>query len=159
MDKLIPLIDYILEQDLPQPIGRTAGQMVKYALFLKQKLDLWMFVPCKLVDGIWIALEYNPMFPDYEMVKEIALKETTEKSSDTHNLYIELKEYQEAKDRCLFDGIKYTPAKNKDSYDIVRICKETSVINYPKFWKDKTVESLIPYNLILTETAKKIINS
>ena len=143
MDKLIPLIDYVLEQDLPQPIGRTAGQMVKYGLFLRQKLELWMFVPCKLVDDVWIILE-EPVY-------------TEPSNMYYNNSYV--KEYKEAKDRCLFEGVTYIPAEDKNSYDIIRICKEISVINYPKFWKDAIVESLIPYNLILTETAKKIINS
>lgn len=135
MDKLIPLIDYVLEQDLPYPIGRTAGQMIKYALFLKQKLEIWMFVPCKLVDGIWVVLEEKKPFQDHYY------------------------EWEEAKERCLFKDIKYTPAKNKDSFDSVSICKEVSVINYPKFWERKTVESLISYNLSLTASANKIINA
>ena len=143
MDKLIPLIDYVLEQDLPQPIRRTAGQMVKYGLFLKQKLELWMFVPCKLVKSVWIVLE-EPVYIN--------------PSNKFYNAdYV--KEYQEAKDMVLFEDIKYTPAKNKDSYDIVSICKEVSVMNYPKFWEGKTVESLISYNLSLTASAKKIINA
>ena len=135
MDKLIPLVDYILEQDLLQPTGRTAGQMVKYALFLKQKLEIWMFVPCKLVDGIWVVLEEKKPFQDHYY------------------------EWEEAKERCLFEDIKYTPAKDKDSFDSVSICKEVSVINYPKFWERKTVESLISYNLSLTASANKIINA
>lgn len=144
MDKLIPLIDYILEQDLPQPIGRTAGQMVKYGLFLKQILELWMFVPCKLVDGVWVVLE-EPVY--------------TEPSNSYYNAdYV--KEYQKTKERCLFKDVEYVGAKLPNHFSIIRINKSLSTINYPKFWNSGvTIESLIPYNLNLTETAKKIINS
>ena len=142
MDKLIPLIDYVLEQDLPQPIGRTAGQMVKYGLFLKQKLELWMFAPCKLVEGVWVVLK-EPLKRNYSNV-------------NINNSYH--KEYQEAKDRVLFEGVEYIPAELPSHYCIVRIGEPLASINYPSFWDGVTAESLIPYNLTLTESAKKIIN-
>lgn len=148
MDKLIPLIDYVLEQDLPQPIRRAAGQMVKYGLFLKQKLELWMFVPCKFVDGVWIVLEEPE---NYDCKKKCPFKndfKTCCKSA----------EFNKAKSKVLFEDVEYIPTKLPSHASIVRICKDFNSINYPRFWRDVTVESLISYNLPLTESAKKIIN-
>lgn len=114
--------------------------MVKYGLFLKQPLQLWMFVPCDW-DGNVLR---KPLERNYDNV-------------NINNSYY--KEYQEAKNRCLFEGVEYTPAKLPSHSSIVRICKDLNNINYPRFWGGVTVESLVSYNLPLTESAKKIINT
>lgn len=53
-----------------------------YSKFLKQPLELWMFVPCELVDGVWEVLEEPDCNLDIRMD--------------------ELKKYRQAKERCLF---------------------------------------------------------
>jgi hypothetical protein len=131
----------------------------KYKDFLKQILELWMFVPCKLVDGVWVVLEYNPMFNDYEMVKEIALKTTTEKGSETHNLYITLKEYQEAKDRVLFEGFKWINGQHISNDDIDIYFDSDGVKAYNGFKRTDlcSIEKLVEFKIELTPTAQKQI--
>lgn len=112
------------------------GKILNYSDFLKQPLMLGMFVPCDLENDPLLPPGSAPIY--------------------THsNKY--MIEYQEAKKRVLFEGIEYVEAKHEGSYNIVRICKSLSTINYPKFWGGVTVESLIPHNLTLTPTAKKQI--
>jgi len=65
-------------------------------------------------------------------------------------------EYQEAKERCLFQGVEYVQAKKEGHYSFLRIANLSS-INYPSFWKGLVVEDLIRYKLELTPTAQKQI--
>jgi len=99
--KLISMTDYVLEQDLKMPVGRTVGQMVKYGLFLKQSLEIWMFVPCKLVDGVWVILE-EPVIVGYAGSEEMLY--------DAQKMRLE--EYQQAKERVLFEGFEFQEYRN-----------------------------------------------
>jgi len=104
---------------------------INYANFLKQPLNLSMFVPCDLEGNV---LEEDGLMPSYERLQ-----------------------YLEAKERVLFEGIEFVEAKQEGHHSFVRICKSLSTINYPSFWLRNTVEDLIPYNLKLTTTALKQI--
>ena len=80
MKKLIEIIDYIIEQH-EQCISST-DRTYNYAIFLKQPLELWMFVPC---DEDGNVLEVVPYYADgIEKVNE----------------------YKKAKERCLFKGFE-----------------------------------------------------
>lgn len=80
MKKLIEIIDYIIEQH-EQCISSTS-RTYNYAIFLKQPLELWMFVPC---DEDGNVLDVVPCYADgIEKVNE----------------------YKKAKERCLFKGFK-----------------------------------------------------
>ena len=86
--RLISMVDYVLEQDLETPKGRKISEIVKYGLFLKQPLELWMFVPCDKEGNV---LEAVPYYTDgIEKVNE----------------------YKKAKERCLFEGFKSVPFSN-----------------------------------------------
>ena len=86
MKKLIEIIDYIIEQH-EQCISSTS-RTYNYAIFLKQPLELWMFVPC---DEDGNVLEVVPYYADgIEKVNE----------------------YKKAKERCLFEGFKSVPFSN-----------------------------------------------
>lgn len=106
-----------------------------------------MFVPCKLVDGVWVVLEEPEMnrlfgYGDFNNEDE--------------------KEYQEAKERVLFEGFKLSTGKEaviykKESEDlIIRMHKEYKLcsVNGKQVVK---IEELVKYNLQLTESAKKQI--
>ena len=86
-----------------------------YSKFLKQPLELWMFVPCD-EDGNVIPELYN----------------------DEQHVIIQHLEYQEAKERCLFDDYSLEYSE--------------SLVEY---WKK--IEDLVQYNLRLTPTALKQI--
>ena len=88
------MVDFVLEQHETETLDtsqimwydKEVEKLCKirnYANFLKKPLEIWQFVPCKLVDGVWVVLEKKKPFQD--------------------NYY----EYQEAKSRCLFEGFVY----------------------------------------------------
>lgn len=127
--------------------------MFDYAKFLSQKLELWMFVPCKLVGGVWVVLEEPINAHDPR-------KTGLNNCMNLHDYERKLKEFQEAKDRVLFEGFKVIDKGNQywvlfDEYKI-------------KIWKDdgftetnegalSTIEDLTKHNLELTRTAQKQI--
>ena len=99
MKNLISMTDFVLEQGETYTIDTDQGdwycmelekldKIRKYAKFLKQKLELWMFVPC---DENGDVLEVVPYYADgIEKVNE----------------------YKKAKERCLFEGFKSVPFSN-----------------------------------------------
>jgi hypothetical protein len=111
-----------------------------YDDFLKQPLELWMFVPCKLVDSVWVVLEVPKLV--YE-------KEDDNSALQNHNAYLE--EFQQAKERCLFDGCVYD-----DEMQAIRNEKGIDLFYLPK-GELFTIEIMTKYNLQLTTTVKKQI--
>jgi hypothetical protein len=149
MEKLILMTDFLLEQVKILIHGKDPANIKKYdyvlrttayARFLKQPLELWMFVPCD--DDGTVLEEKNFNKVSWEL-----------------NDY-----YQQAKERCLFDGFEIIKQNfsGKD-YRLVRN-KDTYVFFYDKIknkWEQvndyKTIESLVFYNLTITATALKQI--
>jgi hypothetical protein len=156
MKKLISAKEYIIL--VWEMAGLTYIQklhlLVAYANFLSQKLELWMFVPCKLVDGVWVVLEY----PDLTCKRPESKGNCTCGEESVKDCREWWQEYQEAKDRVLFLGVEYVEAKKEGNYSFLRFT-ELSPINYPKLWNGLTIEHLIKYNIPLTESAKKQIGS
>lgn len=108
--------------------------------FGKQPLEIWQFIPCKLVDGVWILLET----PDK---KEEWFRDTYD--NGWWGDFIKYKnEYQQAKDRCLFEG----------DFDI---CSKRNLIRFNNIMQPLeglgNIENLVKYNLQLTKTAIKQI--
>ena len=96
-----------------------------------------MFVPCKIVDGVWVVLE-EP-FND----------------GQNDNYYSSvLQEYQEAKDRCIFEGFECKSDEAITNYDgcIIRLHDQKNYFSL--FGKQIfTIECLVKSNLQLTKTA------
>jgi len=120
-----------------------------YDDFLKQQLAIWMFIPCKLVNGVWLVLEEKSIF------------------NTTDDEYIfdseSFDQYQEAKDRVLFEGFKVYSEK-LSSHLCQKIRSENITIayyNHVSLWKFENkfyrIEDLVKYNLELTPTAEKQI--
>lgn len=81
MKNLIGMVDFVLWQlTVKQSSSEFKEVIRKFAAFLSLKLELWMFIPCKLVDGVWVVLEEKKPFQD--------------------NYF----EFQQAEERCLFKG-------------------------------------------------------
>jgi len=103
--------------------------------FLSQALEIWQFVPCKLVDGVWVVLEEPKLQHSFDSKgSEIVYNKKYEES---------LEEYEDAKKRVLFEGFGY---------------EHTTVIkheNYIFSIEEKTIESLIKIKCFpeLTKTA------
>ncbi len=143
MENLIPIIehsDYLKSLNSINDSDRW-NLHLKRIDFGKQKLEIWMFVACKLVEGVWVVLE-EPEKWNYFVEKS--------KQSEFFMTNKECVEYQEAKNRVLFEGFKYNENVFNGSFVIANYIK-IPVWNMYR----ETVESLAKYNLKLTPTAKK----
>lgn len=128
MNRLIGITDLILSDEWDGLDENNFIMIIEYAKFLKQKLELWMFVPCDL-DG---------------NVLEKACESSVKGCRDCA-----CSEYEKAKKRCLFEILSYEEdSKNYWYFGIT----EFNLIGVDKV---EIVESLATYGLTLTETAKK----
>jgi hypothetical protein len=135
--KLIPMTDFVIEQNMrfankEITLEQLALQQLYYAVFLKQDLKLHYFVPCDLDGNVLEEPKCNVCYTglpgDCHRSKECGIDENP------------FKEYQEAKDRCLFTSCPYH----------VEIMKN--------FIKDgQTIEFFDDLNLELSPTAQKQI--
>ena len=57
MKNLISMTDFVISQWSMDLTKKQRERIANYANFLKQKLEIWQVVPCKLVDGVWVVLE------------------------------------------------------------------------------------------------------
>lgn len=141
--KLIKMTDYVLDQyEKRQDSIIFEENCFTYAKFLKQALELWMFVPCKFINSVWVAIE-EPVHIFSDSIHKDASK--------MYQKQTYVKEYNDAKERCLFKGFIL------DKLNFLR--NNTGKIHAHKnFLEDKTIEDLIKYDLELTPTAKKQFN-
>ncbi len=117
-----------------------------YAQFLKQPLTLGMFIPCDLEGNV--------------------LEEPTHHGKSIETSRETLKEYQEAKDRVLFEGFEaikwehggnsYSVRKNHGTDNEVQVCYYKA-IPYYFVWSFDNIEQLTNKHLELTPTAQKQI--
>ncbi|MGV0828316.1 hypothetical protein ACTS9C_05385 [Empedobacter brevis] len=120
--------------------------MLKYAKFLKQNLNLGMFVPTDEEGNVLEepdASNWDIWKGEFEKRKQI---------------------YQQAKERVLFEGfeIKVSNITNNLQNDFLIISETNEIIGHENkdqwfFNPYKKVEDLINYDLTLTETAIKQI--
>ena len=153
MKNLISMCDFVLEQWYPENLEKEEFEDVytkihNYAKFLKQPLELWMFMPFDK-DGNIVQSPFKDNF---------TLVDGKWMNKGSWNQYTrELEEYQQAKERCLFKGFSVK--------DGLSICEENSILhifwNYDGIWRIskglKTIEDLSLYNLQLAPTAQKQI--
>lgn len=119
-----------------------------YAEFLKQPLTLGMFVPCD-ADG--------NVFDKTPEEKESNLRSS--RDGGWWQEYYEYRDkYQEAKDRVLFEGFELSITKDaiiNNALVIIRMHKDNNFSCSGK--QVVTIEDLVKYDLVLTESAKKQI--
>jgi len=107
MEKLISMVAFVKEQnkiygstpfdDVPNPCHVYIDRCNNYANFLSEPLQLWMFVP---TDENNVPLE-EPLQEHYT--------DCTEEQNAKDWLY-NLEKYQQAKERCYFEGFDYNIA-------------------------------------------------
>lgn len=138
MEKLISMTDFVLEQ-IKRKVSVISHMICieEYANLLKQPLTLGMFVPCSLENGM--PLNDNGLVDSEGYVLD----------------EIEFKEYQEAKERVLFEGFELRDRYlwNKDKLFMISD-------NYNEsFSNTKSIEWLLStmHEFNLTESAKKQI--
>jgi len=116
--------------------------------FLKQPLELWMFVPCD-EDGNILSEKYSA-------------KEDTENKSFTKLS----NEYKQAKDNVLFEGFESERKNTVINDDIQILFYKSKFVEVVEIFdgqmpdskgKISIIEDLVKYNLQLTPTAQKQI--
>lgn len=140
MEKLISMVAYVLDQqNKSDSMGNSYWNCVNYANFLKQPLTLGMFVPCSKENGQPLSL--------YGIIDKGGLVLDV----------IEYEEYQEAKDRVLFQGFElenkgeFTTWIQKGNHSICFTDRGKININSQN---ERIVEDVIKYEFTLSETAK-----
>lgn len=151
MDKLISMTDFVLEQvsernkEPEYDSFEFMEKVSKYANFLKQPLQLGFFVPCDL-DG---------------NVLEEPKEKQCEWCLESHNLNCEdckkeLRQYQEAKERVLFEGFRLDGRYMWHETNLFMISD-----NIQDSFKGRNTEFLLSCykgaEIVLTESAKNQI--
>lgn len=103
-NKLISMVEFVKEQSQYVKSDISAGQSwdntYRYANFLSQPLELWMFVPA--IDGeVLDNPKYLKDFGYYDINRYDYME------WDKEEYKKDLAEYNQAKERCLFEGFEY----------------------------------------------------
>jgi len=119
--KLLSMIDFVLNKEQARTEdeyfkegfysdcnARILSQIFNYATFLNQHLNLGMFVPAIEVDGNWEVLEPTVW----------NLTKWTNWEMNTDDEIRRAKQYQQAKDRVLFEGFELTKVDDLGYYDL-----------------------------------------
>jgi len=157
MNILIGMTDFVLEQNKNLLTTRECFiNCLNYANFLEQPLELWMFVPCKLIDGFWVVLE------EPEPIHTCGLEPDDYEYNDDEAI-----EYRQAKERCLFEGFEFTETHMKgiDSnlnlfvfpYANNRFGLTKKQEAFMTWFQLFTIEDLVQCDLQITPTAQKQI--
>lgn len=93
------MVDFVLERNSQGLRKHNIKQVRGYAKFLKQPLELGMFVPCD-EDGNMLKEPEN-FESEYQ---KIILDEQKSASKSEQEKWKKLKQYQKAKERVLFEG-------------------------------------------------------
>ena len=160
MEKLISMVEFTLNVPVQgmevQSIGIQGNnryqKCIKYANFLKQKLELWMFVPSKFVDGEWVVLEE----PKGQKCCGGIQKDCGCMGELWYNQEL-LDEYLESKSKVLFEGFYehlYSVSNNKIEINLETLWFSDIQHNGICYGQVKTVEDLIQFDLNISETAK-----
>lgn len=146
--KLISMTDFVIQQwDNDIYTDDFAETVNNYARFITKPLSLGMFVPCD-EDG-------EILYPQYVGGKEVIYDKYVQ-----DDMMDKVKEYQQAKDKVLFEGFGIENEKFFDAsfYGVVRN-KDTYVFVKDKEWEKvndyNTIEDLVLYKLPLTPNAIK----
>lgn len=159
------MTDFVIENE--NMVKQTESEMSKdlfklaqYAHFLKQPLELWMFVPCSANGNV---LNKPFVFYSEEDIKH--LKGIEIEIANEANKKVE--EYQRAKERVLFEGFEYSDSHKKGLvYDLDlfvfpygenRFGLTKKEEGFRTWFQLFTVEDLVQCKIQLTENALKQI--
>lgn len=156
------MTDFFLEQqdanlrdNFYEETDEYFNRCVNYAQFLKQPLNLGMFVPCDMEGNI---LEQPKT--EYDPISLWNSGEVDEKYNDL------ISEYEQAKERVLFEGfeIVYVDPEefeniekvvvNDNCYVGIKYCDENE-IRLNDVSQKSTIEDLITHDITLTKSAQK----
>jgi len=180
--KLISMTDFVLEQEINTPKAVNFAsfttiadynklaydRIISYANFLKQPLELWMFVPC---DEDGNVLE-EPKPENYFPIDKAGDKFTEEDKKGLDAYYSPMMEFEQAKERCLFEGFcfyKYQSTfvnsrNNEFNYCVFEyadnklgVCTYTENKGFHTYFQMNSIEDLVQIDkgITLTQTAIK----
>lgn len=147
--KLVSMCDYTLnvvqtpninEAICWEQTQQRLDKIYHYSLFLKQPLELWMFVPVGENGNI---LEEPKRRRDYLEFPE---------SFDGNQEWYELYAYEQAKERCLFDGYEYS---GETEYNWILKHNNHFPFFVIKTQKIEYLSNMTAHNITLTQTAIK----
>ena len=144
MKKLISMVQFVIEQNEQEEIsiGESYCDILNYAKFLKQPLTLGMFIPCDLEGNVLrepkkYASKYDKPLQSGNIGFNYVLLDK------------DLEQYQQAKERVLFEGFEV----KQDAWKSVTNNNGCSL-----FFGEPckaTIEDLVKYNLTLSENNQK----
>jgi len=143
MKTLPKLSEYIFKVGLPENTDtQFADKVMLYTNFITQPLKLSHFVPAIEKDGKWIVLE--------KYIKTIS-EEYWDNNSICRVFSKEEVQYQTALDNLIFKGVEVR--MNNDFFSVSKDGKTLFDV-----FGNKTIESIIKYNLEVNETIIKKFN-
>lgn len=152
--KLISMTDFVLEQKRitgsETQLSKIVNKIFFYAEFLKQPLTLGMFVPCAADGNVLEDLQMCCNGSDCGCMG-LPVNVSSIKEID---------EYREAESRVLFnfnDVFDDIYIHQKSNTFVVEFNQGYGSFRYEYLEENSTVEDLVKYNLVLTESAKKQI--
>jgi hypothetical protein len=148
--------DFVLE--MVENKTMKLSKIANHAKTLKLKPELCMFVP---TDENGNVFEEPILFNDFQKIKEIAERETTEKCSATYKIYLELLQYQTALSKVWFKGFEVIKYKHHYylTYDKIAIYffenGEVKLENKYNPYNINCIEDLTRHNIEITENFGK----
>lgn len=142
---LISLSDFLSNNIETGCLVSAMKRLTKYADFLKQPLTLGMFVPCKLVDNIWVRIKEPKEYQEWLEIQK----------QGGYSLCHNSNEYHKALDRILFKGIEFADVQPSTTYNYyhikgIKIFEANNQYNFFPTNGFRTIEDLVKYNLKLT---------
>ena len=138
--KLISMTDFVIENEnmvkqTESEMSKNLFKLAQYAHFLKQPIQLWMFIPCNENNETITERHYSYFDNENE-----------------HEDYCN--EMEEAKQRCLFEGFEFR--KGKATHLIEFWQDEKFLFTYNVSTQSflivgSKIENLVKYNLKLTK--------
>lgn len=129
MTELISMVKFVLEQSKCNNDYQFSKKVCRYALFLNQLIELWMFVPCD-EEGNVLTEPRRASFLDSPSV--------------IVDLDEQLKKYNKAKERVLFENFELVE-KHKNWFDLKVVFEDFDL--EVSITSGETIEDLLTHSL------------
>jgi len=158
---MVDYVSYIGSRANQKSFEDDLVNIYNYAIFLKQPLTLSMFVPTDENGNVLEETEYFKLYGCCLQFDNSKFEGFFDDIDDFKQWEYECLKYQQAKERVLFEGFKVVErpfVHGKKHYFITNGNIDVSynyngIFEFDNYFKN--IESLVPHNLTLTETAVK----
>lgn len=160
--KLIPCADFALEHPATTDYEWQLANILRYASFIKQKLSLWMIIPCDEENNVLIK---EPIESNYFPVDKPGDQFTEEDKKGLSEFHSALLKWEKAHERCFFKDFVFDGKVNGYTWKISnRLTGESFYFNEKKRLtfaiggeEKKTIEDLCNLELLLSDVALNLI--